>query len=365
MSVHHDKVRKKYYVRWRDDAGVNHKVTFPGTAAGKREAQAYDYEIKRRKKAGDDLPTRGQEGIFFDELAQAWINEKAAQGRTIKWMQEWSCVLNTVIAPAFSAKPVDDISYEELINFFAQRYINRTQATRNRYLGYLRAMFRFGVASGLCKNNPLARWKKPKEAPRQTLLTVADLRKIMQHAAPHLRWALEVEFNLGVRAGASELFALTWDNVDWGQQAVRVYASKTKKWRIIPVSEPFLQKLKNKRDEAGTTFIVEYNGRPMKKFRKSLATACRRAGIGYKVVMTDIRHLFATTLLQGGADLAAVSGLMGHSSTQMTADQYYHLHAGEKRRAVNLLPSLDGEHSGEQNEEQNAEKRSLANANKP
>jgi integrase len=226
-------------------------------------------------------------------------------------------------------------------------------------MGYLKAMFRFGLVNEYCAKNPLARWKKPKETPRQTLLTVADLRKIMQHAAPHLKWAITVEYNLGVRAGVSELLTLRWDNIDWDQQAVRVYASKTKQWRIVPISDEFLQELKHRRKDAATPYLIEYKGRPVKKFRRSLATACRRAGIKYKVVMTDIRHLFATTLLQGGADLAAVSGLMGHSSTQMTADQYYHLHAGEKRRAVGLLPGLgDGEHDGEQNGEQIGQKSS-------
>lgn len=349
MSVHHDKTRQKYCVRWRDASGVNHKVSFPGTAAGKREAQAYDYEIKRRKKAGDDLPSPGV-GIYLDELAQKWINEKAAQGRTVDWMAEWSHILNKTIIPAFISKPVDQLTYNEIIAFFATHYADRAQSTRNRYLAYLRSMFRYGVSTGLCGVNPLAGWKKPKETPRQTLLTVADLRKIMQHAAPHLRWVLEVEFNLGVRAGASELFALQWDNIDWEQGVVRLYAPKTKRWRVIPLSEGFLGRLADQKQVAATPFIVEYQGRPVTTLRRSLATACRRAGISYQVVMTDIRHLFATTLLQGGADLAAVSALMGHSSTKMTADQYYHLQAGEKRRAVNLLPSLDGEHSGEQNE---------------
>ena len=34
----------------------------------------------------------------------------------------------------------------------------------------------------------------------------------------------------------------------------------------------------------------------------------------------DVRHLFATTLLNEGGDLSAVSKLMGHSSIQMTAN---------------------------------------------
>jgi len=59
--------------------------------------------------------------------------------------------------------------------------------------------------------------------------------------------------------------------------------------------------------------------------------------------MYDVRHLFATTALSEGADLKAVSKVLGHSSTKMTADTYYHLLQEEKQRAVNLIPPLDSE----------------------
>jgi len=56
--------------------------------------------------------------------------------------------------------------------------------------------------------------------------------------------------------------------------------------------------------------------------------------------MYDLRHLFATTMLSKGADLAAVSKLMGHSRVTMTADTYYQYLQGEKERAVGLLPDI-------------------------
>lgn len=61
------------------------------------------------------------------------------------------------------------------------------------------------------------------------------------------------------------------------------------------------------------------------------------------MVFYDVRHLFATTLLREGGDLAAVSKLMGHSSVHMTANQYYHLLGDEKRRTIAKLPSLSPE----------------------
>ena len=106
------------------------------------------------------------------------------------------------------------------------------------------------------------------------------------------------------------------------------------------MSPEFIARLKKMQAQAQTEYLVEYAGRPVKQFRQSFRSACKRAEIPYHVVLYDIRHLFATTLLQEGGDLSAVSKLMGHSSVHMTANQYYHLLGDEKRRTIARLPSL-------------------------
>ena len=45
-------------------------------------------------------------------------------------------------------------------------------------------------------------------------------------------------------------------------------------------------------------------------------------------------------MLRSGADLKAVSELMGHSSTRMTQEVYYHLLEGQKRTALNHLAAV-------------------------
>ena len=94
------------------------------------------------------------------------------------------------------------------------------------------------------------------------------------------------------------------------------------------------------RDQSVSGFVIEYMGRGLTTIRKSFKNACKRAGITYPTRMYDLRHLFATTLLNKGADLAAVSKMMGHSTVKLTADTYYHYMSGEKERAVRLLPGL-------------------------
>jgi integrase len=73
---------------------------------------------------------------------------------------------------------------------------------------------------------------------------------------------------------------------------------------------------------------------------EALLEACKRAGITYDMRMYDIRHLYISTQLTGGADLKAISEMVGHSSTKMTADVYYHCQAGEKAKAADMVQPL-------------------------
>ena len=344
MSVHKRNNNGTYYVAYRDENGRQHTKTFGKGRAAKREAEKFDEQVKAHKTIEVPLdvstPAPGKK-IFLDELSQMYINAKKAEGKSIRRLKELAVILERHIIPVFCHRSIDQIRFEEIIELVGKVYANRSQVTRGRYLAYLKTVFQFGVDNELIEKNPLRRWKKPKERPRDSRLTVTDLNKIKAAAVPHLAWAMEVAWNLGVRTGPSELLALKWGDVDWENQTVSVYATKTKTRRIIPISDEFMARLQQVKDSALSDFVVEYNGRQVKQISRSMRTACRRAGITYPVVLYDIRHLFATTLLREGGDLSAVSNLMGHSSIQMTANNYYHLLGDEKRRTIAKLPRLD------------------------
>ena len=58
----------------------------------------------------------------------------------------------------------------------------------------------------------------------------------------------------------------------------------------------------------------------------------------------DLRHTFASLLIQNGEPLAYIKEQLGHSSIKLTADVYGHLVPDPNRQAVNRLPAAATAH---------------------
>ncbi len=335
----------RYFVQYRvPDKKSAVKEYFGRGPDGKRAAEIRDAEINLARKRHHRVTKPS--GVYLDQLAQQYLKHIKSKGKSEKYGKELAQLLNGHLLPLLCHRPVEQLDYDDIMRV-ADHYADRSQATRNRYLGYLRAIFRFGVDQEITTHNPMKKWRKGKEPKRKVLLNVPDLMRIYENAAPHLQWALEVEWNLDTRPGESELLSLRWQDVDFDNSTVHVAGTKTDESdRIVYINAAFRSRLLEMREYAQTEYIVEYKGQPMKKFRRSFKTACHKAGITYDVRMYDVRHLFISVSLAGGADLKAVSETVGHASTKMTADVYYHSLAGEKQKAANALPSIRQEKKG-------------------
>ena len=288
------------------------------------------------------------QGITFRELAGKYLAHLKVSGRTENNTKKLAKMVDNQFNPIIGDRVVNSMNYIDdmvpFIQFFQEtngkQNRPRSQPTVNRYGDYVNAIFNFGITTGLTTVNPMKGRKKSREKPRDVQLTVDDVKRIMDHAEPHVRWAMEVCFSLGTRPGESELLALKWDHIEFDKGIAKIYASKTRTYRVVPIAPALLGKMKEKKEESQSGYVIEWRGQPIGMIRKGFRRACERAGITYPVRMYDLRHLFATTMLSKGADLAAVSKLLGHSMISTTTSHYYHCLEGEKERAVNLLPEF-------------------------
>lgn len=328
-----------WMVAFKDESGKRHDKSFGKGDEAKESAE----------KFASELSTPPRTKITFGILIEEFLNHLEVSKASEKHIYSWKTVVDSLFIPHFcSDVDISQIDYfTDILPFLNKlqtqpnRFGNiRSNITINQYMVYLQTLFNYAVKREYISKSPLSLWKPLKVVRKDRLITFEDAVKIMDNAVYHISWAIQLVCFLGVRPGKCELFNLKWSDVDYDNNKIKVYSSKTNKVRYINFNEYFAAKLKEHQANSKSEYIVEYEGKPLTTIKRGFATAVKKAGIKYPVKPYDFRHLFATTLITKGADIAAVSKLMGHSRISTTVNSYYESRSEEMAKAVELLPKM-------------------------
>ena len=259
-----------------------------------------------------------------------------------------------------------DAVHPWLIEKWRLRNKKKRPTTINRDIGALKAAFSRATEWGLLDVNPLAKIKllrvdntpKPRflsDVEERRLLVALDSRErrlLSAHAsansplasvrfADHMKPMTLLAMNTGLRRG--EIFSLTWGDLDLERRIVTVGGmnAKSGKTRHVPLNFICLNVLKQWADQkSGQKSDEDFvfpgkSGRKLVNIRKAWVKVIAEAGI-QNFRWHDLRHHFASKLVQRGVDLNTVRDLLGHADLKMTL-RYAHLSPDNKADAVALL----------------------------
>jgi integrase/recombinase XerD len=236
-----------------------------------------------------------------------------------------------------SVREVEAKHVEDHVSWLSKR--NLSARSQGRHISAIRQFFRFLAAEGLNDKNPAADIEMPKIPKRlPNHLGVGDIDRILgaieANTPRHIRdySMISVMYATGLRV--SELVALKMDDVDSARGFLSTLGKGSKE-RVIPIGEMAVAAIARYLSEARTELLkgtesdflfVARRGQPLTRqaFFKLLKSYARLAGIEKDVSPHQIRHSFATHLIEGGADLRALQVLLGHSDLSST-EIYTHL----------------------------------------
>jgi len=146
------------------------------------------------------------------------------------------------------------------------------------------------------------------------------------------RAMFETLYSTGIRV--SELVGLSLPDVDFSGKVIRV-TGKGNKERIVPIGQAALTAIKDYREslhqmkvavnQRGALFLNKNKGRlTVRSVARILENAAQEAGLAVPVAPHDLRHSFATHMLDAGLDLRMVQELLGHKQLS-TTQKYTHV----------------------------------------
>ncbi len=237
----------------------------------------------------------------------------------------------------------------ELLERFVLRLAEDGLSPRSvaRHVSAVRGFVRFCLTDGYRDDDPAARLSVPKAGRRLPgVLSAEQVQALI--AAPDrstprgLRDGamLELLYSSGLRV--SELCGLRRSDLR-EDPPILIVRGKGDKERVVPVGELAQRAVRRyleegrpllDRGEGSPWLFVGRPGRPLTRqaFWKNLRRDALKAGIEVHLSPHTLRHSFATHLLEGGADLRTVQGMLGHADISTT--QIYTHVAGERLQQV-------------------------------
>lgn len=282
-------------------------------------------ELERRLRDDD---SRAKAGLQPHRTLADALAEYLTTSATALKTYEDLLYIQRVIRP-FLNRPLDRIADAAADIIRAGNAKGRTPARINRHLALLRRIGNLAMVWGWT-DTPVGKRVQmlPERNERHVYLTPDQVEALAAACATDgARDAIRLAAYTGLRRG--ELLAL--EPSHWRDGALWLATSKSGRPRRVPVP-PFIHDI-CERLPLRTT--VNYLRGDFERARLAVGLT--------DVRFHDLRHTYASLLIQAGVDLRAVKDLMGHSTMQMTS-RYAHLEDRHLTKAVKKIQPKRGDH---------------------
>ena len=330
--------------RWQASIQIDGKRH---TVYGKteREAKRKLSELKTQAAIAGGMPNPGKRTV--NDLVNAWL--ESAPDLKPSTRAHYRLICDTYIP-----EPLGQIRLSRLTPDRIQKlYTGLSPSVADKVHRVLHRAFEIGVLWRWLADNPCDRVLKPKyRAQRKEMWTPEQLLVFIEGGSGHWLYPLWVAaIATGLRSG--ELRALTWDDVDFDRNRLRVGATMHRldgeyirtepktadSIRVVGLPEEGVSALRRQRVQQaewrlkagevwahlGLVFTGD-SGKPLHKSvpKNALQRECRRLGLPV-MTMHDLRHLHASLLLEAGLPIPQVSKRLGHSTPAITMSIYAHV----------------------------------------
>lgn len=335
--------------------------------AARTEAQVLKREVDR----GHDPLARRQEARAaptIADLADHYIKTHLPR-LAARNASDQESMLRKMVLPEWAHRKVADITQQDVEALLAKIAAGRARPAKsapktkrrqplappkptpvraNRCGEVLRKMFAIAVAKPLemRPDNPASSFLRREEVSREIFLSLEQINVLAdvladaedQRAAGIIRLCMLT----GCRLGEARQARFDQFNVDLGIWTKQSSQTKQRRIHRVPISVDTAALVRLRRDAvpAGCPWLFpgDVEGQPVTEIRRFWRHLQKAVGIE-DVRINDLRHTFASLLISGGASLAVIGKLLGHTQAK-TTQRYAHLMDSPLRDGVDAVGGM-------------------------
>jgi len=330
---------KRGNVWWMDVMYQGSRIRRSTGTGDKRLAEAILGKVRSQIVEGVFFEKSLEQDRTFDEMMTRYMAERSILKAPKSRIRDASALKH--LLPVFGEQLLGQITPKMLAEYKVQRRREgAAPATTNKELQLVRHAFNLAMREWeWCRENPMHRVSLEQvQNEVDRWLTADEEERLLAASSPWLQEIIRFALNTGMRQG--EILNLQWQDVDFTRGTLIVMKSKNGTRRTIPLNATVYDLLATKQAAAGASkgpvFKTPLGNMLQVRFLvREFCEARDRAGIP-DFRFHDLRHTFATRLVQRGIDLYKVQRLLGHKTGTMT--QRYAHHCPESLRdGVNVL----------------------------
>jgi len=318
------------------------RAKFLPKGATKKQATKLLREIEIKLEKGTFLPS--QQTPIFKEVAKKWLEYKKNNIRSSTWSVYEGHTRNHF-------DDLDNFLINKITTARIEKYITDRQtakmniSTLRKLLVSIGQIMQYAVRHKYIDHNPVREAERPKDQgeaqeEKNRILTLPEIKNFIE-AVADLKY--QTLFKLAIFSGArqGEILGLKWSDIIWAESQIHIqrtynndnwYDTKTKtsnrKIDIGPSTIKMLREWKmasipgklNLVFSTKTGNPINHNNMVKKYFVPAL-----EAGNIKRIRFHDLRHTYASLLIEQGENIKYIQNQLGHASPTITLNVYAHL----------------------------------------
>ncbi len=322
---------RTYYLRFTDERGRNRQLKL-GDARDISLNQAKQLADKNRNQIAmgqdpaADKAVHRQVPTVYDFIHDSYL--PFVQG----YKRSWKCdqgLLRKHIEPIWGKRYMDQITKVDVIALMAKHRTTHAPGSCNRLLILLRYLFSCSLKWEVpaIKNNPTAGIPLMKEDnQKERYLSTDEAQRLYTQLQQSDNQMLQFIVPMLILTGARkrEVLDARWEDFDLEHRHWRIHTTKLGKPRFVPMSDGVVNLLGSiPRFDCEWVFPNPKTLKPYVSIFCSWNTARGKADL-QDVRIHDLRHSYASFLVNAGRSLYEVQRLLGHTQIK-TTQRYAHL----------------------------------------